>query len=100
MLSKTRTFLLAANLAAAPAVCACAIGDNPSEAVSPYTGVSAAMTGIGRSVTPRQILESGASAIPAPIDLPVAEMANRSGTSSAPTTSPRLDERVTSCGCD
>ena len=47
MLSKTRTFLLAANLAAAPAVCAFAIGDNPSEAVSQYTGVSAAMTSSG-----------------------------------------------------
>ena len=47
MLSKTRTFLLAANLAAAPAVCAFAIGDNPSEAVSPHTGASAALTGSG-----------------------------------------------------
>jgi hypothetical protein len=37
MLSKTRTFLLIANLAAAPAVCAFAIGDNRSEAVSPHT---------------------------------------------------------------
>jgi hypothetical protein len=45
MLSKTRAFLLAANLAAAPAVCAFAIGDNPSEAVSPHTG--SAMTGSG-----------------------------------------------------
>jgi hypothetical protein len=47
MLSKTRTYLLAANLAVAPAVCAFAIGDNRSEAVSPHTGVSAAMTGSG-----------------------------------------------------
>ena len=45
MLSKTRTFLLAANLAAAPAVSALAFGDNRSEGVSPYTGVSAGMTG-------------------------------------------------------
>ena len=47
MLSKTRTFLLAANLAAAPAICAFAIGDNRSEAVSPRTGVSADMTDSG-----------------------------------------------------
>jgi hypothetical protein len=47
MLSKARTFLLAANLAAAPAVCAFAIGDNPSEAVSPHAGASAAMTDSG-----------------------------------------------------
>ena len=47
MLSKTRTFLLAVNMAAAPAICAFAIGDNRSEAVSPHTGVSAGMTGSG-----------------------------------------------------
>jgi hypothetical protein len=33
MLSKMRTFLLAANLVMAPAVCAFALGDNRSEAV-------------------------------------------------------------------
>ena len=47
MLNKTRTFLLAANLAAAPAICAFAIGDNRSEAVAPRTGVSAGMTDSG-----------------------------------------------------
>jgi hypothetical protein len=47
MPGKTRTFLLATNLAAAPAFCAFAIADNRSEAVSPHTGVSAAMTGNG-----------------------------------------------------
>jgi hypothetical protein len=47
MLSKTRTFLLAANLAAAPAVCAFSIGDNRSEAVSLHTGASDAMTDSG-----------------------------------------------------
>jgi hypothetical protein len=47
MLSKTRIFLLAANLAVASAVCAFAIGDNRTGPVSPHTGFSAAMTGSG-----------------------------------------------------
>jgi hypothetical protein len=52
MLSKMRTFLLAANLVAAPAVCAFALGDNRSEAVLPHTGVSAGTTGSGAAHNP------------------------------------------------
>ena len=47
MLSKTRTFVLAVTLAAAPVACAFAIGDSQPGTTSPHTAFPTGMTDSG-----------------------------------------------------